>query len=393
MNTTFKPWVLAFSRFSIVLMTLLVCAANVTNSLLLKWGLRDGQDDFAHSFSLYGMMNGLAPKPYVYRSAFPQVVKWIVNRLGPDIQAALYKPILQHDLLRPQYFIGVPGKYWTPVVALTYYATYFTMVGAMILTLWLIFRLARSHALTLAQSLGVVVAFSFLYPLTFQQGGYYYDFIELLGVFLACYCFLNRWMVACTLCIALFSFNKETFFLVPLALFFLYERDVPLRARVGWLAVQLACCLASRHVIMGGYGANAGGVVVFLLYDNLRYWADPKTYFTFYNLVGKGIPMPGIENPLILIPLVVFLHAGWRQTNVRYRRYFHAAFWPLAVLFVFFGFHDEVRVFSLAFPALVLIALNGVGRFGAIFSDTAAVSVKIPSQLISSTVLEAQREN
>ncbi|WP_230685924.1 hypothetical protein [Burkholderia gladioli] len=45
----------AFCRFAIVYVMLFVCAGNITNSMLLKWGFRDDQKgSFATSYSLSG---------------------------------------------------------------------------------------------------------------------------------------------------------------------------------------------------------------------------------------------------------------------------------------------------------------------------------------------------
>lgn len=393
MNSTTRPWVLAFCRFSIVLVTLLICTGNLTNSVLMKWGFREDQNSVNYQITFSEMMNGTARKPFVYRSSFPRGVKWAVSRLGPDLQAKLYTQVKLHDTIRRQYFSHLPDQYWTPIVAITYYVTYFTVVAATIATLWLIYRLARAHALTFGQALAFVVAFSFIYPLTFQEGGYYYDFLELLGLFAACFFLLRRQMLACTLCVALFSFNKETFFLVPLALVFLHERDVPVRTRVGWLAVQLACCFASRHLITTGYDANIGGAVEFHLLDNLRFWINPNSYLKFWNLVSRSVPTPSVQNPLILVPIVIYFRAAWRLADARYRRYLHAALWPLVVLFIPFGYLDEVRAFSLAFPALTLIALNGATRFTKIFSAaTEPASVANDSPLLSAALPHAQRQ-
>jgi hypothetical protein len=362
----------AFCRFAIVYVLLFVCAGNITNSMLLKWGFRDDQKDgFATSYSLVGMMNGDAPKPFVYRSSFPKAAKWIAERIDPAVRAKLFKSITRHDSLRNAYFTSVPGEYWTPVVALVYHLTYIAVVLATLFALLLVYKLARLHGLSFGHSVGFLGAFSFIYPLTFQQGGYYYDFFELLGVLGACYFVLtNRWL-ACTLTIAVFSLNKETFFLVPLALFFLHERDVTLSRRVAWLVVQLGICAATRQFIMSGYGGNAGGFVEYHVWDNLKFWLNPASYLSFYNLVGKGIFTPSLENPLMLVPLAVFFRAAWRATPARYRSYFLAAFLPVLVLFCFFGYRDEARNFSVVFPAIVLIALHGANRFDAIFGESA----------------------
>jgi len=224
--------------------------------------------------------------------------------------------------------------------------------------------------LSFGHAVGFLAAFSFIYPLTFQQGGYYYDFFELLGVLGACYFMLTNRRLACTLTIAVFSLNKETFFLVPLALFFLHERGVTLSKRLAWLVVQLFICAATRQFIMSGYGGNAGGFVEYHVWDNLKFWLNPASYVSFYNLIGKGIFTPSLENPLMLVPLAVFFRAAWRATPTRYRTYFLAAFLPVLVLFCFFGYRDEARNFSVVFPAIVLIALHGANRFNAIFGES-----------------------
>ncbi|MGU7785228.1 hypothetical protein [Burkholderia sp. PU8-34] len=365
----------AFCRFAIVYVLLFVCAGNITNSMLLKWGFRDDQKgDFATSYSLVGMMNGDAPKPYVYRSSFPKAAKWIAEQLDQAKQDKLFKSITRHDSLRKAYFASVPDEYWTPVVALVYHLTYIAIVLSTLFALLLVYKLARLHGLSFGHSVGFLAAFSFVYPLTFQQGGYYYDFFELLGVLGACYFLLRKRMLACTLTIAVFSVNKETFFLVPLALFFLHEREIAASKRFGWLALQLSVCVVTRQFIMSGYAENAGGFVEYHVWDNLKFWLNPKSYLSFYNLVGKGIFTPSLENPLMLVPLVVFFSAAWRATPTQYRVYFLAAFLPVLVLFVFFGYRDEARNFSIVFPALVLIALHGANRFNSIFSGSEEVS-------------------
>ncbi|KWA16568.1 hypothetical protein WL26_06600 [Burkholderia cepacia] len=372
----------AFCRFAIVYVLLFVCAGNITNSMLLKWGFRDDQKGtFATSYSLVGMMNGDAPKPFVYRSSFPKAAKALAEHLDGATRDKLFKSISRHDSLRNAYFTSVPGEYWTPVVAIVYHLTYIAIVLSTLFALLLVYKLARLHGLSFGHSVGFLAAFSFVYPLTFQQGGYYYDFFELLGVLGACYFLLTKRLLACTLMIAVFSLNKETFFLVPLALFFLHDRDVAMFKRLMLLVLQLGICVATRQFIMSGYGANAGGFVEYHVWDNIRFWLNPASYLSFYNLIGKGIFTPSLENPLMLVPLAVFFRAAWRATPGRYRAYFGAAFMPVLVLFFFFGYRDEARNFSVVFPAIVLIALHGANRFNAIFGGSAVVpdAVRAPA--------------
>ncbi|MBC8731246.1 hypothetical protein [Paraburkholderia sp. UCT2] len=385
MNLKNRNRMLTFCRFSIVFVLLLVCAGNITNSVLLKFGFRDDHklDGYAQSLTLVSMIEGTAPRPYVYRSTFAKAAKYMAGQLNPALQEKLFKSISRYDSLHHSYFSGVPDTYWTPMVAITYHIVYFFVVLSMALALLLIYKLARMRGLSFGQALGFLAGFSFIYPLTFQAGAYYYDFIEILGVFSACYFMLKRWMIPCTLAIAFFSFNKETFFLVPLALFFLHQRDVPMRSRFGWLALQLVCCFVSRHFIMNGYEANSGGFIEFHAKENLLFWLNPASYVRFYNLVAKGILTPSLQNPLILVPTIVFFRRAWQETSVSHRRYFLVAFLPLLVLFVLFGYTDEIRNLSLAFPAIVLVALNGASRFGQIFSNAESDQAHVETRVRS----------
>lgn len=358
----------AFCRFAIVYTMLFICAGNITNSFLLKWGFRDDpKGDLTHSFSFVAMMDGTAPKPFVYRSSFPRAAKWLVERLDQPTQDKLFKTITRHDSLRDAYFSDLPRVYWTAVVAITYHLVYIAIVLSMLFASLIVYKLARMHQLGFGQSIGFLAGFSFIYPLTFQQGGYYYDFFEILGVLGACYFVLKRRMLVCTLWTVLFSLNKETFFLAPCALFFLHEREVGLRRRLAWLTLQLAICMVTRQYIMAGYAENAGGFALFHLWNNIKFWLEPSSYLQFTNLVGKGIFTPCLQNPLMLVPLAVFFRSAWQGTPTPYRRYFFAGFIPLFFLFMCFGYRDEARNFSLLFPAIILIALHGAKHFSEIF--------------------------
>jgi hypothetical protein len=207
-----------------------------------------------------------------------------------------------------------------------------------------------------------MVAVSFIFPLFFQRSCLFYDFIEFAGVFGTVCFFLEDWMLPCTLWIVAFAFVKETFFLVPLGLAFLHKDGTPMKKRAGWAAVQILLCLAARRFIMCGFEQNPGSIVEFHLWDNLAFWLSPQYWLDLNNLVGPGIYLPRLENPLFLIPIALFSWRSWRLSAPRWRRYFLAAFLPLFALFVPFGYADTFRVFSLAFPAMTLIALSMVMR-------------------------------
>jgi len=196
---------------------------------------------------------------------------------------------------------------------------------------------------------------------------FFYDFIEFAGVFGACYFFLEEWMIPCTLWILAFAFVKETFFLVPVGLFFLHRDGTTIRKRAGWAATQIALCWAARYVIMRGFDHNPGGIVEFHLWGSIAFWLSPKYWLDLNNLIGPGIFLPRIENPLLLIPIVLFARQAWKLSDPRWHRYFLGAFLPLLALYVPFAYADMFRNFSLAFPAMTLIALSAATSLDSLF--------------------------
>jgi hypothetical protein len=123
---------------------------------------------------------------------------------------------------------------------------------------------------------------------------------------------------------------------------------------------------------MQGYDHNPGGVVEYHFFENVAFWLSPQYWLDFNNLVGPGIYLPRLENPLFAIPIALFARRAWQLSEPRWRRYFLAAFLPLLALFIPFGFADMFRNFSLAFPAMTLIALSAVGHLDEVLGRRSA---------------------
>jgi len=373
------------SRITIVTAFILIAAGNITNSLLMKYGFEDQAAHASKHATFIEMMNGTAAQPFVYRSVPARLDYWTATGLvhkWPWVAS-----VAEELLLHRYYFADVKDADWTPEISTAYTLMYFVIVASTALGLFFVWRIARFRGLSYAQALAFTCAFSFIFPLFFQRSALFYDFIEFAGVFGACYFFLEDWMIPCTLVIVFSSFVKETFFLVPIGLFFLHKIETPMKKRLAWFVLQLGACLLTRYFIMQGFKNNLGGPVEFHLFDSIAFWLRPKYYLDLNNLVGPGILLPRLENPLILIPIALFGWHAWRLSDGRWRRYFLAAYLPLLALFIPFGFADMFRNFSLAFPAIALIALSSAGKLDSILRIklTSPSIVKFPTRKIGDT--------
>lgn len=358
----------ALSRWMILFTLILICTANITNSFLLDCAFRDLPSN-SQKWGLIAAMNGAAYRPFAYRALPAEAIQWLATRLYAKWPSSL--ATVENLELHYHYFSKISDQRWTSVVSISYALMYFAIVLAMAGTLYWLYCLARLRGLSYPQALGVLAVFSFILPFFFQRHGFYYDFFELCGVFAACYFFLRGWMLVSTLTILAASFVKETFFLVPFAFYFLHDEATPRWKRFSWLGAQFACSIAGRLTIMHAFEHNAGAAFGNNFFINLAYWIRADLWIgRWQTAFAPALFLPHFE--LYAIPAALAFRFAWNRSEPRLRRYFLAAVVPLAILYAFFGYQDELRVFILAFPAAALILFKCVGRFGEIFGCNSA---------------------
>jgi hypothetical protein len=348
------------SRLVLIFVLLTILSGNVTNSFLLKYGFRE---DFEPPLVI-SMMDGEAKKPWAFRSLAPIVIDRVVNLIQKDTQNYLFEKIKRYDSLRKSYFPNLEIAYWTPRVALVYHAMYlligFSFFATLVFLYKLVFLLNNGN---LKLSLLSVIIFSFLYPLTFQNGGYFYDFFELLGIFSATYFFISNKMGWTCLSLFLSSWNKETMFLFAIFLCFLHPSSERISYKIKWSLVHIIICLPAYVYMQLEYAKHRGGVVETHFIENIYYWINPLSYIRFANLIGRGVATPEINNILFLLPMFYWIKLGWSLSEKNYRNFFAVSFGASFVLLLLFGYKNEVRNLSLAFPGFFLLMLRGGSTF------------------------------
>ncbi|NDC62548.1 MAG: hypothetical protein EBZ59_00835 [Planctomycetia bacterium] len=347
----------------------LLLSLNITNSFLLRSGFCDGSD----KTGLVAMMSGTAQRPFVYRSALPKLVNALVNAIDDQTIAAiervkLVRRYLENKIYAP-FFSALPRDQWAGRLPLVYVVVILVVVACIFLSLVTAYLIAWHLTGDFSRSLFSTMLCAVLYPTTFQSGAYYYDFVELFGLLLACYLCLKNRPAWGSVAVFLFSFNKETMFLYPVALACLLDRSG--RFRLLWGVVSVALCLAARSVICSGYDSNAGGTVWFNLVDNIGFWLNPLSYVRAYVSVSPVFPNPAIQNPLLAVPLALVFAYGWRASTVNEKWFFASSFVPNALLYVFFGNRDELRAMSLTFPACFIMGTHAIARLNDVFKTDA----------------------
>jgi hypothetical protein len=344
-------------RALLVPLVYLVASSFTLQSFLTHWGGKlSGELESTLTFSQV--------RPYVYRVLSPLIVNGVTaivpERLASALLAGWGHGVTGFVVSRS----GCPGP---PSLALL--VCIWLMLGSLwgaALTWRALVRWSVPGNPLLADTMPALGLL--LLPVTFTGGGFLYDFPELL--FLSA-CFLafakRRWLLFYAI-LPLAILNKESSALV--VTWWLAMRGA-MPKRAWWAHTSATAALGAAIVacLWWTFRAKIGYLAQPNFLHNLRYWASFKWLFAFQDAFGTALPFPVAFNILNLTALWAIWSIGRRRVPPTVARAFSWAIVAVAPLLLLFGFENEMRVFALAFPPLVVIS---AGAADALYSGPTA---------------------
>jgi len=329
---------------------------------MARWGFRE---DAEGMFGFETMLAGEAARPWAYRVLVPDLVTATANVVPASAKEYLAPYLMKASGVRARYFKGTPAR-WTLNFAFAYHIA----IGLIFLCLFFHLLLLR----TLAPGFGVrnvalrdlgPICYAVILPLVFLQGAYLYDFPELF-ILAACVWAAAVYPPLLLLALPLAVANKESAILMPLLILARYWGDdginIP-RRKLWWLGSASIVAAAVFWTIKISVSGHRGGSVEFYLFENLKFWSDPRSYVGFSAILAAGVPVPKLHTALVCVPATVLWWAGWKSAKRDLR-------WTLATalainlpLVIALADRDELRNFSLSFLVLYMLALCGVQHF------------------------------
>jgi hypothetical protein len=196
-------------------------------------------------------------------------------------------------------------------------------------------------------------------PATFVVGGFLYDFPELFFVS-ACYLALVRrnW-TAWYLLLPLTVVNKEASVLV-IAWWLALRADLP--KRTWWVHAALSAVIGGAVVaaLWWAMRERPGYVAQPNFLYNLHYWASMKWLLASRDFFGVGVRFPLAFHVVNLAILGCIWVLGKRRVPREITRAFAWSVSVVTPLFLLFGFENEIRVFAIAVPPLVVLGAGAV---------------------------------
>jgi len=324
-------------------------------TFMQKWSLREGNPRYGFE----QMLDHTAHRPFVYRVLFPVLVNQISDSTPRLAREWCSRKIAEYPgLLRLYYKAGEPSA----DVAFKYHIAY----GLLFLSL-----LGAAYAVRAATAAvwpgqtaihdAAPAVFLILLPLSFIQGGYLYDFPELLFLFLLYWLALTRrylWLV-CLFPLAIL--NKESSMMLPMLLAPIFLRDGR-RTALTLFAIMMCVGGVIFWLVRSHYAGNPGQGVEFHLWLNLRFYTRVGTWLEVMPQYAPLLPFPRGVNIVWVFFVMAMLFFGWSKKPTILKHMFWAACAVNLPLFVLFGRADEMRNLSLLFPAMYLLSTDTVTR-------------------------------
>jgi hypothetical protein len=292
------------------------------------------------------MVNGQAFKPYVYRALVPTITRVSVGILSSamknQVDTILWRQPLTNKVLVA--FRAQPA--YATEAAVTIILMYFSLFGFVLAFRKLcnaLYDMAPHTSIFLSSIAAIVL-------IIFCNYGYVYDYTTLF-LFTLSFLFLIRsqWRQY-LLCFAIACINKETTILLAFIFLMYYRRrqEIPKRTFLILFSIQVIIYAFIKFCLFVIFSNNPGG--------NFEY------YLPLHLIMFYGVPQRMIIFTIGQIAIFVGALYQWQQKPAAL---LHAASlaMPLCVLYFFFGYPFEIRVFYEIYPMVLLLVLQTVGYF------------------------------
>lgn len=358
----------AYRRFLMVLLYVTVAAA-AFNGFYTKWRLNDGHGPS----SLASMVDGTAYRPYVYRQFAPAIANGVQSLLPAATVERISERLAEPRRVNSRSGLAMrfpASEALQPSVTLRYHVVYYLAFLALLGSLFAMRALCLRAGASAPAATVAPLAMALMLPFFLTEGGYFYDFFEVL--FMAC-AMLLAWRIPIESPVrtavrlgllaavaAVGAWNKEAFLFFVLTLYPLLRLRLPrlqAAAVVGLLAFICGCVYLAMRV---RYAGNPGGTVSFQPGANLFYFLDPGNWFRTENTYGVTLPK-GLS-AVMMLAIAGLAAAGWGRLPAAFRLHVLAALAVNVPLFLLFAAAGEARNLSMLYPSLLLLmamALTG----------------------------------
>lgn len=345
-----------------------VTAAASFSGFYQKWHFRELESNGLGltkcEFSLDHMVDGTAPRPFVYRQLLPMLANWVDSQVPRQVTDRLFEVKARRSGIPLREFIFNSPLVRDRTYFLRYIIIYFLVFLSALISAYAMYLLLRSMDYSPAVAAFCAVILLLIMPFVLSVGGYLYDFPELAFLALAVWMAFNFdwwWMIPL---VALATLNKESFlFFIPTLYPFLRRRGSRFNALTG-TAVLGSTCAVVYGVLRADFQHNPGETAQIHMGEQIQFILHPSQWFLPVEPT-YGLPLIRSCNPLLIALILWTVWRGWRCLPKVIQQHIQIATIINFSLYFVLCAPGELRDFSFLYVSfLLLLATNLTPWFG-----------------------------
>lgn len=313
-----------------------------------KWGLRDGE--LRNGIEV--MLDGTAHKPFVYRQLAPAIANFADDNLPDTVKEIVVE---RHKLANPY---SNSAAYSQEGFRFRYliicYCSFLALLGSAFVLREALKTLGVNSSISTAAPALLIIALPYLQT----EGGYFYDFFELLFLSLAFLFALKGKIYALLLIVIPATLNKESFLLFLPSLYPILRMHYSLRKSLITLVGAMGISGLLYLFVKDMYAANPGSSIERHLWGNIINYLTPWFYRRWE--ITYGLISPSGMSFISLAVLSSIVWRGWGTCDNTIQRHVLIAAAINLPMFLIFAATGELRNLSLLFVGMTIILAHAL---------------------------------
>lgn len=331
-------------KFMLFFLILAVSSASYCGFFSI-WAFRDG----AATMGFTAMIEETAKRPFIHRQLLPQTVKYIASSIPEQSKEKLETKLIKGAYIENRYAQAkIPHKY-----VIEYYLMYTLCFLALFTSIWVL----RSLLCEIVQdkvvgTLGAML-FALIFPFFEVLGGYYYDIIEIMFMFIAARFALRGNWLGLLIITPIAEANKESFLFFLATLFPLARMHFPLKKAAALTLSTLFIAGITYLYIRQLYVGNPGDMADWRIRDHMQTIFELSSYFyttSIYGLpLGEGMFLPH------MICVIYIIRKTWKHLTSAWKEHAKIALVINGILYFMFVLPNEIRDLSLLYVSFMIL--------------------------------------
>ena len=331
-------------KLMLIFLILVVSAAGYCG-FFLKWAFREDSPDWG----IQAMLENSAKKPFIHRQLAPVIVKETVELFPEQTKEKLSKNLIEKKHIEKRFAQSdIPEKY-----VLEYYLMFIICFLSFFAAIWILKNLLTEILQDKVAGTVGACLFALLFPFFEVLGGYYYDCIEVLFLFLAARFALHGNFIALFILAPLATWNKESFFFFLLTLYPLTRKNFDFKKSaaitLGTMFVAGLAYLYVKQMFINNPGDMADSRII----EHFENIFDLGSYFLTDSIYG--VPLPSRMFFLHIIYVVWIVKNYWHKLSDALKNHAKFALVVNGILYFLFVVPGELRDLSMLYLSLIIL--------------------------------------